>query len=184
MSITLRNLPRRASRRALSTPLKYGLNHRGALASSLVSLKSANRNLWELKSGANVSQALAKPAWTFRRNEFMIGSLNNWLGGGNNYPVLTSFLGVAVGLVPGFGTAAGITWTVFFTAMDSASASVSTQCFARPSDQLWLVEAVGLDDGDPTHMKQYWLVDPLRNGNAGPPESSWCIAEERNDLDI
>lgn len=176
---SLQRLPRKAISREFSTPLTYGFNHAGAMVSSLVNVN--HRNERTLKPGVDVSKIYAKCTWTFNNNQYMLISLNNWLSGGRGYPFLTAFLGVAVGIV---NAPAGITWSVFFAAMDNAKSNMASQCFAREADQLWMVEAVGLDDGDPTYMRQIWIVDPLRNGNSGPPASSWCIAEDRNDVDL
>ena len=174
----LNRIPRKATSREFSTPLTHGFSHAGAMASSLV---NTHRNERQLKSGADVSKAHARRIWAFRNNEHMLLELNNWLAGGGSYPFLTAFLGIAMGVA---NAPAGVAWTVFFAAMDNAKSKLSSQCFARVADQLWMVEAVGLDDGDPVHMRQIWLVDPLRNGNSGPPASSWCIAEDRNDVDL
>lgn len=148
------------------------------MVSSLVNVN--HRGERRLKPGADTSSATAKRVWSFRNNEYMLVSLNNWLAGGNSYPFLTAFLGIGVGVV---NAPAGIAWSIFFAALDNAKASFSTQCFARAADQLWMIEAIGLDDGEATHMRQIWVVDPLRNGNSGPPASSWCIAEDRNELE-
>ncbi len=175
----LNRLPKKAAPRGFSTPLIYGFNHAGAMVSSLVSVN--HRNEHKLKPGADVSKAHAKRMWAFKNNEHMLISLNNWLAGGKSYPFLTAFLGIAVGVA---NAPAGIVWSVFFAAMDNAKSQFSSQCFARVADQLWMIEAAGLEDSDPTYMRQIWLVDPLRNGNSGPPASSWCIAEDRNSVDL
>ncbi|GIV58080.1 MAG: hypothetical protein KatS3mg042_0993 [Rhodothermaceae bacterium] len=147
------------------------------MVSSLVNVN--HRNEYRLKAGADVSKAHARRVWTFRDNEHMLLALNEWLAGGSSYPFLTAFLGIAVGFI---STPAGVAWSVFFAAMDNARSNLSAQCFARVADQLWMVEAVGSDDGAPVYMRQIWLVDPLRNGNSGPPASSWCIAEDRYEV--
>lgn len=175
----LQRLPNRAAPREFSIPLTYGFNHNGAMVSELVSVN--HRNERKLKPGVTASKATATRVWNFRNNEYMLVSLNKWLSGGDSYPFLTAFLGVAVGAA---SAPAGIAWSIFFAAMDNAAGKMSTQCFARAADQLWMIEAIGLADGDPTHMRQVWVVDPLRNGNSGPPASSWCIAEDRNDVSL
>jgi hypothetical protein len=167
-------LPKKQVNRGFHVPLAYGINTGGSMNSSIVT--PSHREGVKIIPTANLSKVHAKKIYSFNNNDYMMTSLNQWLSGGTSYPFLTTFLGIAVGAV---NAPMGIAWSIFFTAMDSAKSNMSSQCFARVADQLWMLETVGIDNREKTHMRQIWLVDPLRNRNSGPPASSWCIAEDR-----
>lgn len=167
-------LPKKQLSREFPVSLTYGFNHGGSMVSSIIKIN--HRNEGKIIPTADLSKVHAKKIYSFNNNEQMMTSLNKWLSGGTSYPFLTTFLGIVVGAV---NAPMGTAWSIFFTAMDSAKSNMSSQCFARVADQLWMLEAVGIDNREKTHMRQIWLVDPLRNRNSGPPASSWCIAEDR-----
>lgn len=102
--------------------------------------------------------------------------LNTELQGGRDYPVLTTALGVAAGVVSG---GAGFIFTI--STMGLSLAKQSARALARIGDEIWHVEEIGNSNGKPTYVSAYFLVDPYRSHT---PTKGWLIHEERWNVTI
>lgn len=108
--------------------------------------------------------------------EQIINILNKALLGGENYPVLTTVLGIAGGMVSGFGS---ILFSVGTTAI-SINNQVR-QVLARFGDEIWHVEEIGKVGNKAMYVSCYFIVDPYR---AQTPNKGWLIDETRIELDL
>jgi len=102
--------------------------------------------------------------------------LNTELQGGRDYPVLTTALGVAAGVVSG-----GAGFIFAMSTMGLSLAKQSARALARIGDEIWHVEEIGKSNGKPTYVSAYFLVDPYRSQT---PTKGWLIHEERWNVTI
>jgi hypothetical protein len=181
----LQTLPPKLTSRELSMPLRHALGPKGN--PKICKIKS-DRGEVEPNPGLDLSKAYANGIWRFKNKGGLLRQINKWLAGGESFPFLTAFLGVTLGVLAPLGvavsTGAGISWSYFCASISEAKSKNSGQCFARPGDQFWMVEAIGLENRNPTYMRQYWIVDPFRNGKVGSEGSSWCIGENRFEIKL
>jgi len=108
--------------------------------------------------------------------EQIINILNKALLGGENYPILTTVLGIAGGMVSGFGS---ILFSVGTTAI-SINNQVR-QVLARIGDEICHVEEIGKVANKAMYVSCYFIVDPYR---AQTPNKGWLINETRIEVDL
>lgn len=113
-------------------------------------------------------------------NKGFMKSLNTELRGGPSYPIQGAILGQIVGLAPGGGTA----WTTVTTAISVMKDSLAVQ--ARPGDEIWVSEVIGMAGSQPTHQEQIWLIDPFRQkaGGRGNVRFVWVLHENRVPVEL
>lgn len=102
--------------------------------------------------------------------------LNTELLGGSNYPILTTALGMAAGVVSG---GAGFIFSI--STLGLSLAKQSARALARIGDEIWHVEEIGYSNGKPTYVSAYFLVDPYRSHT---PTKGWLFHEERWNVTI
>lgn len=167
----------------LPTPVIYGLTTRmGAL--DLVDVN--HRNELSFKRGIDPRRQTAarKRLYTFRNNDFL-RSVNKTLQGGDSYPVLTSILGIAAGMV---SAGAGLMWTAVTTGV--ALADNPYPVLVREGDEVWTVEVltkekVGFfnEEFEVMHNWYLLLVDTYRK-EKGLGQHTWFLHEERRMVNI
>jgi len=106
--------------------------------------------------------------------------LNTALLGGESYPILTWFLGAALGIASG---GAGLLFAAATTAIDAGK--TSRRVLARTGDEIWQVEEIGkVSEGGKfkaIHVNSYFIADPYRGHALG---KGWLIHEERSELTL
>jgi hypothetical protein len=107
-------------------------------------------------------------------SEKVINSLNKELLGGENYPILTTALGIAIGAASG---GAGLLFTLATTGLSVGS--TIQKVLARTGDEIWHIEEVGKSNGKAIYVSAYFIVDPFRKQTPG---KGWLIHEEREEL--
>lgn len=118
------------------------------------------------------------------QNDNILAMVNRDLSGGQSYPILNFALSAIGGRATALG---GLIFGLATTFMDVFK--TSTNVLARPGDELWLVEEVGIgvetgyfsSSKKPMYVQAYFLVDPNRNMNL---ENGWLIHEKRMELSI
>lgn len=122
----------------------------------------------------------SRPILTFGKGDAGLRKrLNTFLRGGPGFPVLTAAISIGLGL---YSSPAGVAFTAFTAGWDAASGPTSS-VLTRPGDEVWFVERVGRDAGQPTHQELYMIRDPYRQKH-GPPSTpaAWVIHEARHEL--
>lgn len=107
-------------------------------------------------------------------SEHVTNKLNKELLGGESYPILTTTLGIATGLVSG---GAGLLFTLAATGMTLAN--TASRVLARPGDEIWHIEEIGKVGNKGVYVSAFFIVDPYRKQ---APSKGWLIHEEREDL--
>jgi hypothetical protein len=105
------------------------------------------------------------------RDRTLITSINRYLAGEKEHPVVAKVVGGVVGKL-GIDYAAA----VFSAVSGAASVQRSSYVFIRDQDELWRVELLGKAQGVPTYVASYLLVDPFRSIKT---RAAWVIHEQR-----
>lgn len=105
-------------------------------------------------------------------------SLNKDLSGGEDYPLLTTMLGLTTGFI---SAGAGFLWTGFTTAL--ALAKETQPVRARDGDEVHQLEVVGKFENQLTYVEWIILVDPFRV-KANRDIRQWIISESRHRLHV
>lgn len=96
--------------------------------------------------------------------------------GGESYPILTTALGIASGVVSG---GAGLIFTLATTGL--ALANTTTKVLARPNDEIWHIEEIGKIGNKAVYVSAFFIVDPFRKQSTS---KGWLIHEEREELTL
>lgn len=183
------------SGKRLPTSIIYGFSALpgGGSGSQLINLQNNGGGSVVAVPRSGIDSLLQKPQARRRLGTFD-GShgrfrltLNKSLKGGESYPVLTTILGTATGLISG---GAGLLFTA--TQLGISLGTRSTDVLARAGDEIWYIEEVGKSFEDnlifadryvPTHVSSYILVDPYRSkGGSNASEKGWLLHEQRKEL--
>lgn len=89
-----------------------------------------------------------------------VNTLNLGLKGGDEYPILTAFLSVGVGI---FTAGAGAVFSILSGV--ASAAKVNQPVRARLGDEIWQLEVVGKEGGEIKPMEYLVLIDPYRTGS-------------------
>jgi len=103
-------------------------------------------------------------------------ALNHELLGGDSYPVLTTALGIAGGVVSGGGS---ILFSVALTGLSLAQKA--SKVLARQGDEIWHIEEIGKDGKKAIYVSSFFIVDPYRKTSKS---KGWLIHEERHELTL
>ena len=107
-------------------------------------------------------------------SEHIVNKLNKELLGGESYPILTTALGIATGVVSG---GASLLFTLATTGLTLAN--TTSKVLARPGDEIWHIEEIGKTGNKATYVSAFFIVDPYRKQ---APGKGWLIHEEREEL--
>jgi len=137
---------------------------RGLLAPRYITVLDPDHNL------SRAGNAVRRRLLTFgAANDAFRQSLNTQLGGGESSPVLTTALGIGLGLASG---GAGIAFSVLATSIDLQRTNQPVR--ARRGDVIDKTEVLGQRNGKVYHWETYILVDPLRTQPQYQP-GQWVI---------
>lgn len=115
------------------------------------------------------------------KNETFRKSINQELaGGGESNPILTTLLGLAMGVV-GVGVA-GLVYTGFSTALSFAP-NYSQPARVRDGDEIHHIEIIGMYKGKLYHVELIVLIDPFRV-KAERDIKQWIIHDSRRKVTI
>jgi len=103
-------------------------------------------------------------------------ALNHELSGGDSYPVLTTALSIAGGLVSGGGS---ILFSIAVTGLSLAQKA--SKVLARQGDEIWHIEEIGKEGNKAIYVSSYFIVDPYRKTARS---KGWLIHEERYELTL
>jgi len=106
--------------------------------------------------------------------EHVVNKLNRELLGGESYPILTTALGIATGMVSG---GASLLFTLATTGLSLAR--TTSKVLARPGDEIWHIEEIGKAGNKAIYVSAFFIVDPYRKQ---APGKGWLIHEEREEL--
>jgi hypothetical protein len=105
-----------------------------------------------------------------------LNKLNKELLGGESYPVLTTALGIAGGVISG---GASLLFTLATTGLSLAN--TTSKVLARPGDEIWHIEEIGKEGNKAIYLSAFFIVDPYRKQ---APNKGWLIHEEREELTL
>ncbi len=109
-------------------------------------------------------------------SEHIVDKLNKELLGGESYPILTTVLGIATGVV---SAGAGLVFTLSNTGLSLAN--TASKVLARPGDEIWHHEKIGKEGNKIIYVSAFFIVDPYRRTST---TKGWLIHEEREELSL
>ncbi|VAW89990.1 hypothetical protein MNBD_GAMMA17-1847 [hydrothermal vent metagenome] len=109
-------------------------------------------------------------------SEHIANKLNKELLGGESYPILTTALGIASGVISG---GASLIFTLTTTGL--ALSNTTSKVLARPGDEIWHIEEIGKVGNKAVYVSAFFIVDPFRKQAIN---KGWLIHEEREELTL